>query len=125
MITIKENNPTPKVIILRDVITGELFRFKGTKGVCLKLQWSGDDYLAVYKYAENGIKSMFEDVEAITECLYFWDSEELDRKLDKEYYQDNPEEFRAYYDFSSKSIQFSAYNEEVELLNGELTVSLA
>ena len=121
MITIKENNPTPKVIILRDVITGELFRFKGTKGVCLKLHWSGDDYLAVYKYADNGMESMLEDVEVFNECLYAWKDEELD----EEYYQDDPEKFRAYYDFSSKSIQFSAYNEEVELLNGELTVSLA
>ena len=124
MITIKQHNPTPKSVMLANVSTGELFRFKGRSDVCLKLQWDGEAYLKLYKYAHNGIKSMLEDVQVFTENLYAWNGEDED-ELDKEFYEENAEDLKPYYDFDAKCIQFSAYNEEVELLDGELAVSLA
>jgi hypothetical protein len=123
MITIKQNNPTPKSMMLSNVPVGELFRFKGRSGVYLKLHWDGEDYLRLYSYAHDGINSMLEDTQTFTANLYVWNAEDED-ELDIEYYEDKADELRPYYDFDSKCIMFSAFNEEVELLNGELTVSL-
>ena len=124
MITIKEHNTTPKSYCLKDVPMGELFRFRNQRGVYIKLHWNGDDFLALYKYRENGIESMLEDVQIFTEDLYEWEPNRSDR-LDEDYYHENPDDFRPYYDFEDRSIKFSHECEEVELLNGELTVSLA
>lgn len=116
--------PAPKTTTLGLLAKGQLFRFPNRSGVYMNLQYGGDDFLPLYKYAHSK-EALVEDMLVFSENLYVWTEDEDD--VDYKYYidEDNTDELRVYIDIEDGQIHFSHKDETVEKLNGELLVSFA
>lgn len=121
---IKRITPTPNLIHLNILATGEVFHFPQSGSPCMKLPYDGESFYGMYKH--NGetlgtvLKCISNDIEVYEESLYVWTEDESD--LDQEWIEENLDEFQAYINLEFNTIHLSYKDEAVIPMSATLTV---
>lgn len=117
--------PTPDLIHLNILATGEVFHFPQRSSPCMKLPYDGDSFCGMYKhlngFSQNALlKSISNDIDVYDESLYVWTEDEDD--LDLEWIEENLDEFQAYINLEFNTIHLSHKDEPVVPMSATLTV---
>jgi hypothetical protein len=112
---IKRLTPTPDLMKLYNLATGEVFRFPQSNSPCMKLPYDGDSFYGMYKHLGQSssaiIKSISNDIDVYDENFYYWIEENDD--LDQEWIAETLDEFQAYINLEFNTIHLSHKNEAV------------
>lgn len=116
--------PTPDLMKLHNLATGEVFRFPQKNSPCMKLPYNGESFCGMYKYLDGFpstiLKIINNDIEVYDESLYVWTEDEND--LDQEWIEDSLEDFQAYINLEFNTIHLSHKDEPIVPMSATLTV---
>lgn len=122
---IKHLTPTPNLMKLHNLATGEVFHFPQKNSPCMKLPYDGDSFCGMYKhlsgFSQNDLlESISNDIDVYDDSLYVWTEDEDD--LDPEWIEENLDEFQAYINLEFNTIHLSYKDEAVVPMSATLTV---
>ena len=121
---IKHLTPTPNLIYLHTLATGEVFHFPQKTSPCMKLPYNAESFYGIYKYqgeTSGAILNLISnDIDVYNEGLYAWTEDEDD--LDKEWIEESLEEFQAYINLEFNTIHLSHKDEPIVPMSATLTV---